>query len=255
MEVIRRGPFPPGSPPSVSEELSGPSGPDFLERIEMKRNANVQTEQESEQSRCGTPAEAPTKASWFQEDFARDQDPPKAAYSPQVRNWKEGEIAVGDSVFYRGERFWVESVSSFANSAHVRISDRPIDPRPGFYPEDGRSSFYVPADLCTEAPVRGRSWEKQPSVKDLERAKRTKAGATDVGDTVADMLRGKTLDEAYAIASRHLGVPETELRSKYGGLNNGQQRMNLGNRMRAWEKKYASREQLHEKNTMKGDLP
>ena len=54
----------------------------------------------------------------------------------------------------------------------------------------------------------------------------------DNNDIVAQRLRGKTLDEAYLIASDHLGEEESSLRSKYSHLNQGQQRMCLGNRIR-----------------------
>lgn len=47
-------------------------------------------------------------------------------------------------------------------------------------------------------------------------------------DEAADRLA-----ELYSRAARLLGVPEPELRKKYGHLNPGLQRMNLGNRLRA----------------------
>lgn len=52
-------------------------------------------------------------------------------------------------------------------------------------------------------------------------------------DEVAMSLMGLTLDEVYAAASPVLGVPEPDLRAKYGHLNPGLQVMNLRNRMRA----------------------
>lgn len=55
----------------------------------------------------------------------------------------------------------------------------------------------------------------------------------DNGDPVADMLRGKTLDECYSIASEHLNSSVKNLAIKYGHLNPGQQRMCLGNRLRS----------------------
>lgn len=54
----------------------------------------------------------------------------------------------------------------------------------------------------------------------------------DRGDEVARQLRGKELDEVYDIVAGVLGVPVDELKAKYRHLNKGQQRMNLGNRMR-----------------------
>lgn len=67
---------------------------------------------------------------------------------------------------------------------------------------------------------------------------KTKSGAfsVDCGDTVANRLRGKSLDEIYSETSKHLGVPATELKRKYGHLNEGMQRMNLGNRLRGTKK-------------------
>lgn len=54
------------------------------------------------------------------------------------------------------------------------------------------------------------------------------------GDEVGRMLEGTTLAEVYLKASHLLGVTEAELLVKYGHLNPGQQRMNLGNRMRGY---------------------
>ncbi len=54
----------------------------------------------------------------------------------------------------------------------------------------------------------------------------------DKDDSVANMLRGKTLDEAYEIASTILDIPVATLISAYRHLNPGQQRMCLGNKLR-----------------------
>ncbi len=54
----------------------------------------------------------------------------------------------------------------------------------------------------------------------------------DNGDDVATKLRGKTLEEVYAYASKQLKEPEKDLRAKYKHLNSGMQRMSLGNRLR-----------------------
>ena len=53
------------------------------------------------------------------------------------------------------------------------------------------------------------------------------------GDPVAEKLAGKTLDEVYAIAAKTLKTDVAELRAKYKHLNQGMQRMSLGNRMRS----------------------
>lgn len=57
------------------------------------------------------------------------------------------------------------------------------------------------------------------------------------GDEVGRMLEGTTLAEVYLKASHLLGVTEAGLLVKYGHLNPGQQRMNLGNRMRGYLRK------------------
>lgn len=54
----------------------------------------------------------------------------------------------------------------------------------------------------------------------------------DNGDDIATKLRGKTIDEVYAFASKQLKEPEKDLRAKYKHLNPGMQRMSLGNRLR-----------------------
>jgi hypothetical protein len=53
------------------------------------------------------------------------------------------------------------------------------------------------------------------------------------GDPVAEKLAGKSLDEVYAIAAKTLKTDVNELRAKYKHLNQGMQRMSLGNRMRS----------------------
>ena len=52
------------------------------------------------------------------------------------------------------------------------------------------------------------------------------------GDLVGSTLTGLTLDETLSIAVDMLQVAESDLRAKYEHLNVGQQRMNLGNRIR-----------------------
>ena len=55
----------------------------------------------------------------------------------------------------------------------------------------------------------------------------------DCGDDLAEGLRTLPLDKVYSKASKALGVTAKSLKEKYGHLNNGMQRMNLGNRLRA----------------------
>lgn len=52
------------------------------------------------------------------------------------------------------------------------------------------------------------------------------------GDAVAQALVGANLDEVVKLGSEVLEVTQKELREKYAHLNVGQQRMNIGNRIR-----------------------
>jgi nucleoid-associated protein YgaU len=52
------------------------------------------------------------------------------------------------------------------------------------------------------------------------------------GDAVATALQGQSLEVVLDLASQILDVPAGELEAKYAHLNVGQQRMNLGNRIR-----------------------
>jgi hypothetical protein len=64
--------------------------------------------------------------------------------------------------------------------------------------------------------------------------KKTAGGNTSVDndDDVAKKLRGKDLDEVYTFAAKTCELSVAELKKKYGGLNPGMQRMNLGNKIR-----------------------
>lgn len=70
--------------------------------------------------------------------------------------------------------------------------------------------------------------------KSYERAK-DKAGKlhVDNGDKIATVLRNHDLAEIYALVSKKCDIPAAELKRKYGHLNPGMQRMNLGNKLRA----------------------
>lgn len=51
-------------------------------------------------------------------------------------------------------------------------------------------------------------------------------------DAIAEQLDGFTLEETFAVASKMVDVTVKDLQAKYGHLNVGMQRMNLGNRIR-----------------------
>ena len=64
----------------------------------------------------------------------------------------------------------------------------------------------------------------------------------DNNDPIAQALRAiDSLDEMYEYVAQQLQMDEVELRQKYGHLNSGMQRMNLGNRLRAAARKAAQK--------------
>lgn len=101
------------------------------------------------------------------------------------------------------------------------------DPGAGPIPENVLA-IYRDAVLFHKARSSGKESQTTPGPKG-EKTPRPKAGK----DELALALQGLTLDEVYAIAAPALGSSEEELRTKYGHLNPGMQRMNLGNRMRS----------------------
>lgn len=164
-----------------------------------------------------------------------------------------GSLVRGTSVWYRGERFYVEfAPAAWANGCYARITQHRINPdknvRSGtelaFVNDKGVGagcpwpSFCVHADLLSLAPVVQNMYANQPTMAGVARKERAAKGERDVGDPVAVQLREcKTLEDTYRVGADFLGVPEAELKAKYGHLNAGQQRMNIGNRMRGkWKK-------------------
>ena len=151
---------------------------------------------------------------------------------------------VGDMVFYRDQRFWVEDApSNWLGTTFVRIGDHRVHVIEGMprAMHEKRISFCVYADLLRPIPADFNTRAKRlPTVASVAARQRTKTGIRDVGDEVATMLRDcATLDQVYKSASKYLGIKEKELREKYGHLNHGQQRMNLGNKMRfKWRKEH-----------------
>lgn len=74
----------------------------------------------------------------------------------------------------------------------------------------------------------------KPTDRSKYESSRTSKGrkSYDKGDQVATDLRGKDLDYVYEYTAKKLGTSAQSLRTAYGHLNNGQQRMCLGNRVR-----------------------
>lgn len=151
-----------------------------------------------------------------------------------------------DVVFYRNptgsERMFIESApKDWTKTAWVRITDKPLREDRDSWPNE-RQSFCVHADMLDLSPIQPKGQitlaRNLPTEASVARAERAKAGIRDVGDPIATALRAcKSLDDVYRRAAKYLGVPDADLRAKYGKLNPGQQRMNLGNRMRnKWKK-------------------
>ena len=163
------------------------------------------------------------------------------------RHWPKkhdhGSLVRGTSVWYRGERWWVEyAPPHWSKGCYARISDKAVHPDPArpLPSEMGGpvTTFCVHADVLELAPTRGNLYTRQPSLAGVARAERAKAGIRDVGDDIAALLRDcETADAMYAAGAKYLGVEESSLRERYGHLNPGQQRMNIGNRLRSlWKK-------------------
>ena len=81
----------------------------------------------------------------------------------------------------------------------------------------------------------------QVSAKYLSRYHRHNLGdgvmVVDNGDRVATELRGLELGEVYVCVAETTGATLNDLSQRYAGLNPGQQRMNLGNRLRGFYKR------------------
>lgn len=163
------------------------------------------------------------------------RDPITEAMKP--KRHAPGSLKVGDSVWFCNQRYWItQAPPDWNDTCHIQISS--IAMRPGTAPPNNAHITFVHADALELAPVKGPSFAAQPTKHAVETEKRKKEfGISHVGDDIGAMLQGRSLDEVYAIAAKYLGVPEAELRSKYGKLNPGQQRMLCGNKMRAEAKK------------------
>lgn len=158
------------------------------------------------------------------------------------KKFAPGELKCGDMVFYLGDRYWVEiAPDTWEVDHYVRVSSHRIRPDQPPYPK--RFSFMVHADkldkvrtVPTERSILAGRLPTPASEARAERARTGGSASRDVGDEIAAMLRDA---DFYKAGAKYLGVPEAELRAKYEHLNPGQQRMNVGNRMRAkWKKEH-----------------
>ena len=89
-------------------------------------------------------------------------------------------------------------------------------------------------DVVVDASTTGRKIvDRRVDLSHYERIKVEGRRVLDCADSVAKYLRTMNLEQVYAHAAQQLNVSEDELRQKYGHLNPGMQRMNLGNRIRS----------------------
>jgi hypothetical protein len=143
-----------------------------------------------------------------------------------------GSLKRGDVVWYGGQKYYVENAQlTWDKGTHVRIGSKLPHPDPLYPLPVERESFYTHADnLLITNPNRIPVVEHTMKVKAVNGEKKVRT-VRDVGDEVAKLLR-ETKD-IYAVAAKYLDVKPDALHKKYGHLNPGQQRMCLGNKMRA----------------------
>lgn len=175
----------------------------------------------------------------------QDSGPKYTPLTPKV--WTGSPPVPGDIVFYHNERYWVEPpiAVSLLESPWIRIGDHRVPrerhPNGEWGLAKNRLSFKVHVDELTLSPVQQHSAASPlPTVASVARQARARAGLRDVGDEIATLLRScNTLQQTYSCAAEYLGVPVDDLQRKYGHLNPGQQRMNLGNKMRfKWKREH-----------------
>lgn len=83
----------------------------------------------------------------------------------------------------------------------------------------------------TKGPDALRTYATQ-YVKDTEHKTASGNPSVHCNDEVAQKLLGKPLEEVYATVAKAIDEDVAALKAKYGHLNLGMQRMNLGNRLR-----------------------
>ncbi len=93
--------------------------------------------------------------------------------------------------------------------------------------------------LPLDPPTHERPVSRETAAVSVPRETAPKPAKSPVatGDDLAIVLAGHGLDVIYSAAAVVLSTDESELRQRYAHLNPGQQRMNLGNRIRStWKK-------------------
>ncbi len=148
-----------------------------------------------------------------------DEKAAKEAEAAKAREAAEAAVAEARKVVEEQQKI-VDDLTNQLTEAKAKLAD-------------ARKAARIPSDgngASTDA-LRQRAGTY---VKDSEH--KTAAGNVSVhcNDETAQKLLGKSLDECYAIAAEVCApdVTEADLRAKYGHLNLGMQRMNLGNKIR-----------------------
>lgn len=232
----------------VPDKVSGGSGTG--KRAAVPAGPKAQPAAKDRPARDGDPdgspaTEGPKRASrgstekeWGNRTAFIPTDIPESRFP---KRFAPGELIRGDSVWYSNERYYVEYFPTvWAKGTFARIcskqvrADLTIEEFEHLKVKIEALSFCVPVDSLEKAPTIDKPYAKQPTKTAVERREeRKKTGATDIGDEVAVMLREcGTLDQVYECASLYVGISIVELQARYGHLNPGQQRMNLGNKMR-----------------------
>lgn len=128
----------------------------------------------------------------------------------------------------------VQEIFSSASKA-VQASSSPTDSES---PKKTRKeAFRTPREPRARKPISERrngviDAQYLPKYREYRRA--DGKASVDNGDGVASTLRGVTLELVYKICAKEIGESIEALKTKYGHLNPGMQRMNLGNKLRAF---------------------
>ncbi len=96
------------------------------------------------------------------------------------------------------------------------------------------SELSLPEGVAVETGPDDRLVKADLNKYEVSAEVRTACGrrAVDSGDEIAAELRGMAIEDVYHEAADRLGTTVADLQEKYGHLNIGMQRMNLGNRIR-----------------------
>lgn len=101
------------------------------------------------------------------------------------------------------------------------------------YTIESQVGLAVDGETVVESTSGRKIVDRRVDLSHYERIKVEGRRILDCADDTAQKLRTMSLDDVYQHAATALAVPEDELRQKYGHLNKGMQRMNLGNRIRS----------------------